>query len=163
MTSCCEGASLSRLPMCLDFVFIASSVAACPLNMRQVLYLPDRNPDQQCHRRCCACPKRALAMQVVLLTGPRTPRWRAFAVHVAKSRDLRFPRPLLMHTMKSWPSPPPGGLQTRIVCYLFLQTQGCLNDVAIWRADVHIVPAPIQNPLSCCCCCCCSCCCCCRT
>jgi hypothetical protein len=102
MTSCCEGASLSRLPMCFVSVFIASSVAACPLNMRQVLYLPDRNPDQQCHRRCCACPKRALAMQVVLLTGPRTPRtprWRAFAVHVAKSRDLRFPRPLLMHTM----------------------------------------------------------------
>jgi hypothetical protein len=27
--------------------------------------------------------------------------------------------------------PPPGGLQTRIVCYLFLQTQGCLNDVAM--------------------------------
>jgi hypothetical protein len=73
MTSCCEGASLLRLLQCLASVYIACSVAACPLNMRQMLYLPDRTPDQQYHRGCCACPKRALAMQVVLLTGPSTP------------------------------------------------------------------------------------------
>jgi hypothetical protein len=48
-------------------------------------------------------------------------------VHVAKSRDVRFPRPLLMHTVIALP-PPPGGLQA--LCYLFLTTQGCLSDVA---------------------------------